>query len=378
MKCHDASTSVPPNRALAAAAGALAEAATLRTDGGPGAKSVALRTSLLALAVTALGSALIATPSSATAADEPPVLELHLPYPLTGPREIQASDRVTRRYRAVASHASPPITDVAAATVEAALRVDLGARIARTRQDDPAAFHRLGSPSAMPYVLLAGDDVLRTTDRDGAARNAGIVPLPKVIEPLAWMPYVLLCNATSCGHPAGRPTGIDGATAAIRTMASAGEWSTGHFAARSYARHLGLAPLLVPYSGGNTVVSALVSGQAQAAFVALPLALGYLRHDKLRALAAASEQRIEAAPGLPTLRERGVPVVVEGWFALFGSQRLDAARASRIGAAVRAYRLEPATRAEWTVRGLVPVTADAESFRTSVEAARSAERTGGS
>lgn len=298
-----------------------------------------------------------------------PSLELHLPYPLTGPREIQASDRITRRYRAVASHASPPITDAMAATVEAAVLVALDMRLLRSRRDDAAALRRLATDTTGPHMLLAGDDLMRTTDRETDAADRP-VPLPAMVDALATMPYVLLCGHGRC---AGTAAAAERATP--RTLAATSEWSASHLAARAYARQLGLAPLLVPYAGGNAVVGALVSGQADAAFVALPLALGYLRHDKLRALAVASEQRVAASPALPTLRERGVPVVVEGWFALFRSGRLDPESGNRIGAAVRAYRLEPTTRAEWTARGLLPVTVATETFRAAIERARTTGRT---
>jgi len=125
-------------------------------------------------------------------------------------------------------------------------------------------------------------------------------------------------------------------------------------AARAWARYVGGNPLLVPYAGGNGTVRDLVAGRLDAAFVALPLALGYIRHEKLRALALSANQRFERLPDVPTLVESGVPIGVEGWFAVFRSGRLPGAVAARAQAAIRAYRMEDASRSDLLSRGLVP------------------------
>jgi len=204
---------------------------------------------------------------------------LLVPYPITGPRDIQASERSTRRYRAVAAHVAPPISDDMASLIEAALLAQLDQRIVRTRRDDLDAFDRLRLDAGTqrgPAVdlLLAGDDILRAADRRNlriAARNE---PQPKLLEPLVAMPYVLMCTAARCSS-----SDALAATRAFlpRTLAFSGELSASHLAARAWMRHLGLDTLLVPYGGGNTMVNALIAGQIDAAFVALPLALTYYR-----------------------------------------------------------------------------------------------------
>lgn len=326
----------------------------------------------IASTAAVLAVALLTTPApvavAAEAVDRRPVTLL-VPYPITGPREIQSSDRITRRYRAVAAHASPPITDAMASMIEAALLVGMDARVTRMRRDDPDAFVHLSadsapSRSAAADLLLAGDDIARAGKRRDLDPGGRVAVSDLLLDPIFAMPFVLLCTAARYVATGNRTAHHAEGIAALRprTLGTAGESSTGHLAAHAWTRHLGLAPLLVPYSGGNAVMSALVAEQIDAAFVALPLALGYIGHGKVRALAIASERRFERLPELPTLQETGAPVVVEAWFAVFGAARLPAQDAARIGASIRAYRLEQATQAEWVARGLIPIVAANEAF----------------
>jgi tripartite-type tricarboxylate transporter receptor subunit TctC len=58
----------------------------------------------------------------------------------------------------------------------------------------------------------------------------------------------------------------------------------------------------VPYRGGNPLPD-LLGGQVQAYFGPLPTSLGYIRTNKLRALAVTSTARSEALPDIPTVSE---------------------------------------------------------------------------
>jgi len=321
----------------------------------------------------------VANAGEASASSPPHLL---VPYPITGPREIQASDRITRRYRAVAARAVPPITDAMASMIEAALLVGLDVRVVKMRRDDPDAFDWLhretnSNRNTITTLLLADDDVVRSADRRTLARESRLAAEAKLIDPIVEMPFVLLCVTVRCNVTGAPSPNRLAAVAASRprTLGSSGERSTSHLAAQAWSRHLGLASLLVPFGGGNAVVSALVAGQIDAAFVATPLALSYIGHGKVHALAIASEQRFERLPDLPTLREAGLPVVVESWFAVFGPAQLSAQTAARVGASIRAYRLEQATRAEWIARGLIPIAATTEQFELRIQSERRRTRT---
>jgi tripartite-type tricarboxylate transporter receptor subunit TctC len=60
----------------------------------------------------------------------------------------------------------------------------------------------------------------------------------------------------------------------------------------------------VPYrGGGGALIGDLLSGQVQVSFLAMATTTGYIRADKLRALAVTSATRLEALPDIPTVDE---------------------------------------------------------------------------
>ena len=309
--------------------------------------------------------------SSARDAPQADVIRLGIPYPITGPYEIQAAERATRRYRVVAAHAVPPISDFLAQTIANALASGGYRRVERERRTGLAAFEaderEGGAKRARPvHLLLAGDDVVRSEDIRRLGMKAGDGPPHRLLDPIALMPFVLICSAAHCGNARPRSRddeGYDAPRFELMSFGSAGERSTSHHAAERLLAAYKLKSLLVPYNGGSTLLGAVVAGEVDAAFVALPLALGYLGQSKLRALGIAAERRFEALPMLPTLDEAGIaPVIAQGWFALFGTSRLRPQDAAEIGPSVRTYLLKPAIRAQLLARGLEPVEATTSRF----------------
>jgi tripartite-type tricarboxylate transporter receptor subunit TctC len=124
----------------------------------------------------------------------------------------------------------------------------------------------------------------------------------------------------------------------------------------------------VPFAGGNGIVADLVAERVDAAFLALPLALRHLGHEKLHALGITSARRFETLPDLPTLTQAGTPLVFESWFAVFGSAHLPAALNRRVQMAIRAYRSEEAARSELRMIGLVPSSATQAQLALRIEA----------
>jgi tripartite-type tricarboxylate transporter receptor subunit TctC len=65
-------------------------------------------------------------------------------------------------------------------------------------------------------------------------------------------------------------------------------------------------------------MTALLSGEIDMMFNALPPALPYIKAGRVRALAIGSETRSEIFPSLPTLKEAGLDFSVEGWYGVLG------------------------------------------------------------
>ena len=65
--------------------------------------------------------------------------------------------------------------------------------------------------------------------------------------------------------------------------------------------------LNVPFQGTGPVIIAVIGGQVQAAFEAVPAALPHIKGAKLRALAVTTAQRVPMLPDVPTTAEAGLP-----------------------------------------------------------------------
>ena len=59
----------------------------------------------------------------------------------------------------------------------------------------------------------------------------------------------------------------------------------------------------VPYRGNGPALTDLLGGQVQVMFDTMPAAIGYIRADKLRALAVSTAKRSEVLPDVPTIGE---------------------------------------------------------------------------
>lgn len=321
----------------------------------------------------ALGGAIALSPHRLNAADEPApaAIVLQVPYPVSGPQDIQASDRASRSYRAIAARSMPPITDTMAAMVEAALWTGADLRVSRSRRTSPRALASHDPEPAdakhdLPDLILAGDDILRTS-LSAAANNTGRWA-PSVIETIAEMPYVLVCTTAQCRGLAAKPPGDRQLRSLhLRSIGTAGELGGSAIAGREWLALTKTKPLLVPYAGGNGIVGDLVAERIEAAFLALPLALRHLGHAKLHAVGITSTRRFEALPQLPTLTEAGMPLVFESWFAVFAAAHLPAALTRRVQTALRAYRTEEATRSELHRIGLVPSSATPAQMSRRIE-----------
>ena len=91
------------------------------------------------------------------------------------------------------------------------------------------------------------------------------------------------------------------------SFASPGFGTTASLAAESFKYALKLDIQPVPFNGAGPALNAVVGGQVQIGFMALPPVTPHLKAGTLRALALTTEKRVEAAPDVPTMAEAGVP-----------------------------------------------------------------------
>jgi tripartite-type tricarboxylate transporter receptor subunit TctC len=92
------------------------------------------------------------------------------------------------------------------------------------------------------------------------------------------------------------------------TVTSYGKLTIADFAIEMLSRQAGVKFTHVPYKATPEAISAVLGGHGHAAFTTG--AGGLLESGTIRILAAASDERIEALPDIPTFKERGYPISI--------------------------------------------------------------------
>ena len=100
-----------------------------------------------------------------------------------------------------------------------------------------------------------------------------------------------------------------------------GELNYGHVGAGSapelvtkrFEQVAGVKMTGIPYKGMGDALQEMVAGRLHFAIGPLISAMPLFEADKIKVLGMTSEQRLAAAPNVPTLKEQGVPIVAGTW-----------------------------------------------------------------
>jgi tripartite-type tricarboxylate transporter receptor subunit TctC len=88
---------------------------------------------------------------------------------------------------------------------------------------------------------------------------------------------------------------------------SAGQATTTHLVMATLASRAGLEMVHIPYKGNAPATTAVLGGQVEFLFGALPPLLPHVTAGKLRALAISSGKRSASLPDVPSVAEQGFP-----------------------------------------------------------------------
>ena len=99
-------------------------------------------------------------------------------------------------------------------------------------------------------------------------------------------------------------------------FSSPGLASTTFIAGAQFRRVAGINIVHVPFRSAPDAVTAVIRGDAQLYFAPVNLARDQSQAGKVRAIAAATAQRIPELPDVPTFTEAGLKFVYDSWFGL--------------------------------------------------------------
>lgn len=99
---------------------------------------------------------------------------------------------------------------------------------------------------------------------------------------------------------------------------TSGNGSAPHLGAALFCQITGTQMTHIPYRGGSLAIQSVMAGDTQLTFGTSPSVLPQVNGGKLLALAVSTRERSELVPGLPGMKEAGLPEYnLEFWYGMF-------------------------------------------------------------
>jgi tripartite-type tricarboxylate transporter receptor subunit TctC len=146
-------------------------------------------------------------------------------------------------------------------------------------------------------------------------------------------------------------------------LASGGVGTPLYVAAALFKMMSGVNMLDVHYQGEGAAMPDLLSGQVQAMFGVMPASLGYIRSDRLRALAVTSATRQEVLPDVPAMAEFLPGYEANGWYGVVAPKGTPSGIIDTLNKQVNAALADPKMRLRFTELGCGVFTGSPADFQ---------------
>ena len=101
-------------------------------------------------------------------------------------------------------------------------------------------------------------------------------------------------------------------------FATSGNGAAPHLATVLFMKLAGVEMVHVPYKGGAPAVQSLIAGETQLSFATPPSVLPHVQSGRVHALAITSRERTPLIPGVPGMKEAGLPdYEISFWYGFF-------------------------------------------------------------
>lgn len=151
--------------------------------------------------------------------------------------------------------------------------------------------------------------------------------------------------------------------------ASSGNGTGAHVGGELMKQQLGLEMVHVPYQGNAPASIALLGGQVDWSFEALPTALPNVKAGKLRALAVTTPKRSADLPDVPTMVESGFPGFdLQSWLGVVVPAKTPDGAVQALNAEINRILETPELRQAYQTRGAAPIGGTPEQFAAFLKA----------
>lgn len=144
---------------------------------------------------------------------------------------------------------------------------------------------------------------------------------------------------------------------------STGPGSGSHLTMELFKVRTGTDMTHVPFRGAAPLAQEIAAGRIDCSFATLPSVLGQVQGGLMKALALASGARSALLPGVPLLRETGVPDAEgDSWLALFAPSGVPGPARERLSKEILAALAKPAVREAIEKQGIALNLRDSAAF----------------
>jgi tripartite-type tricarboxylate transporter receptor subunit TctC len=145
--------------------------------------------------------------------------------------------------------------------------------------------------------------------------------------------------------------------------ASSGNGTPYHMAGELFKSMAGVDIVHVPHKGSDQARAAVMGGQVQMMFDAVPTMAAQARAGKVRALATSGTRRSPVTPDVPTLAEAGVPGYESGiWLGLMAPAKTPRPILEKLNSEVNKLLNAPEVKETWAKQGTTTMGMSIDQF----------------
>lgn len=152
------------------------------------------------------------------------------------------------------------------------------------------------------------------------------------------------------------------------TYGTTGLGGSQHMATELLQRLAGVQLTHVPYKGASNVMTDLIAGHVDMAFVSASGAMSFLQADKVKPLAVAGPQRLSGLPDVPTFAQVGFPAMIsDSWNGLLAPAGTPPAIVKKLHEAAAEALQSAEVKAKLESLGAVVIGNSPDEFRKEIQ-----------